>query len=370
LTAELGEQAVESDRTEPLATESTPVADAPGLESVGCARELAVGRDGSLGLRFAADLNSPDSVVALNGDQARDSTAPPSMISSAVGDDAAKTGRGMSNGAEIKITRLPVPAIDGQTGALIGAARMTEGPADSIDKSSAKGTRPGRSAGTMLAAWVALVMILEGLLWLSGMKSVVLNEAVEQGVARAESRVLGEVSDALIRKAIRNQRGTLPFWTTIALIVDFVAEPLAVCVRALAVATLLSALAALVGRPVGFRQALDECAWLQGYWVLGLAVQLALLIKLRCAEVETSLVLLLPAGTYPALVWVALRQLDAFALLGWAALIRGGWRRGQSNLAMATLACALVALCELSCRLGFALISGSAMRLMVMPDRL
>jgi hypothetical protein len=141
-------------------------------------------------------------------------------------------------------------------------------------------------------------------------------------------------------------------------------------VRALAVATLLSALAALVGRPVGFRQALDECAWLQGFWVLGLAVQLALLIKMQSTEVETSLVLLLPAGTYPALMWVALRQLDAFALLGWAALIRGGWRRGQSNLAVATLACALVALCELTCRLGFALITGSAMRLMVMPDRL
>lgn len=370
MAAELGEQAVESDRTERLASESRPDADAPGLESVGRARELAVARDGSLGLRSAADLNTADSFVALNGDHARDSTAPPNMISSAVGDDAAKADRGVSNGEEIKITRLHVPAIDGETGLLLGAARMTQGPADSIDKSAARGTRPGKTAGTMLAAWVALVLILEGVLWLSGVKSLVLQQAVEQGVARAESRGLGEVSDALIRKAIRNQRATLPFWTTLALIVDFVAEPLALCVRALAVATVLSALAALVGRPVGFRQALDECAWLQGFWVLGLAVQLALLIKLQSTEVETSLVLLLPAGTYRAPVWVALRQLDAFALLGWAAMIRGGWRRGQSNLAMATLACALVAFCELTCRLGFALITGSAMRLMIMPDRL
>jgi hypothetical protein len=226
-----------------------------------------------------------------------------------------------------------------------------------------------KTAGRMLAIWVALVIILQGVLWLSGVKTLELHQAVEQGVARAESRNLGEVSDASIRKAIRNQRATLTFWTTLGLIEDFLAEPLALCVRALAVATLLSALAAMVGRPVGFRPAFDECATLQGFWVLGLAAEVALVIALQRTEVETSLVLLLPAGTYPALIVVALRQADAFALLGWAALIRGGWRRRQANLVMATLACGLVALCELTCRLGFALVTGSAMRLMVMPDR-
>jgi hypothetical protein len=107
----------------------------------------------------------------------------------------------------------------------------------------------------------------------------------------------------------------------------------------------------------------------QGFWVMGLAAQVALMIALKRTEVETSLVLLLPAGTFPALLWVALRQADAFALMGWAALIRGGWLRGQANIAMASVACALVALCELTCRLFFALVTGSAMRLMVMPDR-
>jgi hypothetical protein len=229
---------------------------------------------------------------------------------------------------------------------------------------------PGRAkpAGWMLAIWAALVIVLNAALWLTGVRPLALQQAVEHGAARAELRSVGETTDGQGRKAVRTQRATLKFWTTLALIDEFVVEPSSLAVRALAVATLLSALAALAGRQIGFRAALDGCATVQGLWVAGLAVQTNLMIALRRPDVETSLALLLPAGTYSAPLWVALRQVDAFALLGWAALIRGGWSRGQTNLATSAAACGSVALCELCCRVVFALTTGGAMRLMLMPD--
>jgi len=419
---------VGSDRNEQLTPESRPDADTPGVRWAGRTFELDVARDSSSILRSGADFAAADHLATAIGDRAGDDKAPSMILSCVVGNDAPKTVRGLLNGEPINqslgagtgaspafgavATPDTVSAVSividlapnrglvshvvttvGSPGMLppgdahdvdeMMTAEVTGGEGESGDPNSGddttheppivgainapEGARRVKTAGRMLAIWVALVIDLNSVLWLSGVKTLALHQAVEQGVARAESRAVGEVSDALIRKAIRNQRGTLTFWTTLALIVDFVAEPLALVVRALVVATLLSALAAMVGRPNGFRLALNECATVQGFWVLGLAAQVALIIALRTTEVETSLALVLPAGTYPALLWVALRQADAFALLGWAALIRGGWRRGQANVAIATGACALVALCELTCRVGFALITGSAMRLMVMP---
>ncbi|WP_237170526.1 hypothetical protein [Paludisphaera borealis] len=221
----------------------------------------------------------------------------------------------------------------------------------------------------MLVLWAVLIIDLQGALWLSGVKTLALQQAVEQGVARAESRTVGEMADNQIHKAIRDQRATLRFWTILALIGDFVVEPLAPAVRALVVATLLSALAALAGRPIGFRLALDECAAVQGYWVLGLALQTTLVFALRTSEVDASMALLLPSGTYRAAPWVAWRQADAFALLGWSSLILGGWRRGQANLATATAACSVVAAVEAAIRIGLTLITGAAMRLILMPGR-
>jgi hypothetical protein len=213
-----------------------------------------------------------------------------------------------------------------------------------------------------------LSLVLHGILWASGARSSVLSEAVERGAARAEARRIGEVGDDLIRKATRTQRDTLPFWTTLAALGDFLVEPLALAGRALAAATILSALAALVGRPVGYERALAESAAAQGFWVLGLAVRTALTVALRRPEVETSAALFLPPGTYSAAAWLALSQLDAFVLLGWAALARGGWRRGQTNLAAAIAVCTLLALAEAAIRIACGMAIGSGMRLEVMPE--
>jgi hypothetical protein len=218
-----------------------------------------------------------------------------------------------------------------------------------------------------LALWMALVVGLEGLLWLSGVKTLALAEAVEQGAARVESRAFGDVSEDEIRKAIRTQHATLPFWGTLALIGDFVIEPLSPAVRAVAVAALLSTLAALVGRPARFGEALGACIAVQGIWVLGLTVRVVLTFAMGGAEADTSLALAIPRGTSSALAWLAARHVDAFALCGWVAMTLGGWRRGQANLAVAFLACTLVALGEAALGVGFALIVGAGMRLTFLP---
>jgi hypothetical protein len=227
---------------------------------------------------------------------------------------------------------------------------------------------PAPRFGLTLLRWMVLVVALQGLLWAFGVRSTALAVAVEQGAARIETRGIGEVGDDVIRKAIRLQRASLAFWTTVALLGDFVVEPLALAVRAIVVAVVLSSLAALIGRPSRFGPALAACSWVQGFWVLGLAVRVVLMLALRRGEVETSLALILPPGSYPASAWVALRQADAFALLGWAALARGGWRRGQVNRATAVLVCALLALGEAALRVGATLVLEAGMRLTLVPE--
>lgn len=215
----------------------------------------------------------------------------------------------------------------------------------------------------ILTLWVALTLALHGFLWLAGFPTGALAEAVERGAAHVESRGVGEVGDDLIRRAIRTQRDTLPFWTTLALIGDFLAEPLALIVRALAAATVFCALAALVGRPVGHERALAECALAQGFWVFGLAVRIALMVVLGRVDVETSPTLFLPAGAYPAWAWLALGQLDVFAILGWSVLARGAWRRGQVNVGTAIASCVFLALVEASLRIAVAVAIGAGVRL-------
>jgi hypothetical protein len=221
--------------------------------------------------------------------------------------------------------------------------------------------------GPMLALWMALILALNGVLWVAGFRTSGLVEAVEWGAAQVETRGIGEVSDDLIRRAIQTQHDTLPFWTTLARLADFLAEPLALAVRAVAAATAFAAVAALAGRPIRFEEGLAACAREQGFWVLGLAVQVGLMVALRRADVETSPALFLPPGTYPAGAWLALRQLDAFALLGWSALARGAWRRGQVGPAGAIVLCAGLALGEAAVRVASALMIGSATRLEIVP---
>src|SRR5262249_49759342 len=127
-----------------------------------------------------------------------------------------------------------------------GTPELPTSVASERDDSAAAAPRAGR----LLVAWAGLIAALQAVVWVTGVRPLALSQAVDLGVARAESRSIGEVSDSVIRKAIHTQRATLTFWTALALTADFAIEPLAPAVRATAVATLLSALAALVGRPI------------------------------------------------------------------------------------------------------------------------
>ena len=225
----------------------------------------------------------------------------------------------------------------------------------------------GSVFGLVLLLWMGLTVLILAALWLTGFGTSELAGAVEQGAARAESFGVGEVGDDLIRKAVRSQHETLPFWTVTALIGQFLGEPLALAVRALAVATAFSALAALQGRPIGYDRALAECSVVQGFWVLGLACQAALMMALRRSEVETSAALFLTPGVQPAWLWLALRQLDAFALVGWIALARGGLRRGQVGLVSAASLCLGFWAFEAAVRVGLGMFIGAAIRLSVLP---
>ncbi len=155
------------------------------------------------------------------------------------------------------------------------------------------------------------------------------------------------------------------FWSALVVLGDFVAGPLALCVRALLVATAFCGLAALQGRPAQFEQTLNASAAAQGFWVLSLAAQLVLMAALRRTQVETSLTLLLPPGVYPASL---LRQADVFVLIGWLVLAWGGWRRGQVGPITALALCGLFWFGESVVRIGLTLLVEAGMRLTLLPD--
>jgi hypothetical protein len=231
---------------------------------------------------------------------------------------------------------------------------------------SVESGEPSR-AGPILVLWVGLTIALRATLWVTGFETKGLNDAVERGAARAEESRVGEIGDDVIRKAIRLQRETLPFWTTMARLGDFAVEPTLLVLRALAAATLFAAVAALTGRPIGFAAGLAGSSRVQGFWVLGLAVTVGLMAVLRRPDVETSLALLLPPGRYPAATVLLARQIDPFAILGWLALAWGGWRRRQVNLATALFIVFLLASTEMTMRVCCALITGAGMRLSILP---
>lgn len=226
----------------------------------------------------------------------------------------------------------------------------------------------GRTAeprfGTILCVWMLLIVALNGARWVSGFRPVLLSAAVERGVRRIENDAAGEMSDAIVRKAIRTHRDSLPFWSVVYLIGDFVIEPAALTLRALAAAIGFTAIAATTGRPIQFERACSDCARLQGFWVLGLAVRVGLMIGLRRGddELETSLGMFLAPGTHPAATWLLLRECDVFAMVGWASLAAAGRRRGDANLAAAVALCATLGLVETGLRASAGLVVGSAMR--------
>lgn len=226
----------------------------------------------------------------------------------------------------------------------------------------AEGTEAPRFAA-QLVLWMALIAGLQGVLWVTGFKDRALREAVEQGAARTEQRYVGETDEETIRENVRTQHDTLPFWTAVAMIGDFLVEPLTLAFRAAIAATVFTALAALFGRAVRFDLAMAECVACQRFWVLEVAVQVGLTVALRPGAVETSLVLFLPPGTYSIITWTVLRQIGFLAVFGWLAMAWRASRRGETSLVVAVLACTLLALTEVALRSMVALVIGAQMRL-------
>jgi hypothetical protein len=245
----------------------------------------------------------------------------------------------------------------------MGAVGLEAEPA----KSRVAAARESPRFGPVLALWIALTVLIHGVLWVSGVRTSGLTAAVEKGAARVETQGVGVLGDDLIRKSIRVQHDTLSFWRVIAFLADFLADPLTLAGRALAAATAFSALAALTGRAIGYDRAMAETAAAQGIWVLGLAVQAALMVALRRGDIETSAVLFLPAGSYPAVLWLALRQLDVFAITGWGVVAAGARHRGQVGWPVALAVVTALGLTEAAVRLTLGLGMGAAMRLSVMP---
>jgi hypothetical protein len=197
-----------------------------------------------------------------------------------------------------------------------------------------------------------------------------LERAIEAGAAEVERRAVGEVGEDEIREAIALQRDTLPFFQALAILGNFVVGPLALGARAVCAAVVFAGLAALAGRPIGFGKGLEAAAGAQGFWVAGLAVQTVLAILLGRSEVETSATLLLDPGSHRAVVWVSLRQVDLFALLGWLALARGAWKRGQASMIGAAACVFLLGSAEGLLRIGVELVLGGWMRLSLLPESL
>jgi hypothetical protein len=227
--------------------------------------------------------------------------------------------------------------------------------------------RTASSAGPTLAAIMTAILAIQAIGWASGLRGRTLAEAVERGAARVEERSVGEVAEADVRRAIDNQRSSLQFWAVLAAVADLVVEPLAPVLRALLASSGFAAIAALSGRPARYAEALAGAARAQWFWVIGLGVQVSLMISMDRPEVETSLVLWLPAGSYPAASWIAARQIDLFALLGWIAVGRSGWRLGLVGPATAGGACLLLWAIESSFRIGTATLCGAAIRATMMP---
>ncbi|QEH37222.1 hypothetical protein OJF2_58090 [Aquisphaera giovannonii] len=223
----------------------------------------------------------------------------------------------------------------------------------------------GRGFDRILLGWMGLMVLVQALRWAAGTPGDILAAGVEEGASRAESRVRGEVGDEVIRKAIRSQRETLPFWAVVTALGDFLVEPFSLAARAVAVATLFSGIAALSGRTPRYDLGLLESSKAQGFWVLGLAARLALAASLGRgeADVETSAALLLPPGRHPAALWLALRQVDLFAMAGWALMAHAAGRRGESPRWLAWTLCLLLAFLECAVRVAAALGMGGALRL-------
>ncbi len=222
--------------------------------------------------------------------------------------------------------------------------------------------------GWMLATWIALTIVLRGVYWTSGVPDHQLAQAIEHGAGRVERQSESEENVDVIRKAIELQRGSLVFWTVLALLGDFILDPLWLGLRVLAVTVALNAVAAMTGRPVRFPAMMAEAVAWQSVWVFGLACRVAWVFVLQRGDIDTSLTLLLPARVYGAREWVLLQRVDLFALIGWLGLAWGGVRRGQANLPVSLLVCGLLAVFEALLYAAGALFLNLGMRVALFPE--
>ncbi len=218
----------------------------------------------------------------------------------------------------------------------------------------------------LLALWMAVVIVLNGVIWTTGVTDYGLAQAVENGAAQVEKQQIGEESEDVIRKAIQLQRDTLDFWTVIAAIHDFLIAPVSLGLRAFAVAVALSAVAATTGRPVRFPQALYECVTWQGVWVLALVVQVILMMVLQRSTISTSILMFLSQDSYTARQWTLLQQIDCFALVGWLGMAWAARGRQQANLLAALVVCLVLAAIEIYICYGASLVVNLSMRMTLM----
>jgi hypothetical protein len=216
--------------------------------------------------------------------------------------------------------------------------------------------------------WIALLLAIQAGSWSSGFRPAVIASAIDEGSARVETQSLGEVEDEVVRKAIQTQRATLAFWSTLVGLGDFLVDPLFLVIRASLVSVAFASLAALRGKPIQLGRTLDESARLQGFWVLGPAVQLALMVLLRRTQVETSAVLLLAPGEHPGWLWAVLSQFEAFVLLGWVGLVAAAVGRGQARVVGAVLVALSLWTLELAIRVGGSLVVEAGMRVAILPQ--
>jgi len=223
-------------------------------------------------------------------------------------------------------------------------------------------------SGGLLLLWLTLMLLLQGAIWTTGVPDYRLVQAVEQGAAEVERRQADEENEDVVRKAIELQRRTLPFWSVVVALRDFLIAPLMLGLRPLSVAVALSALAAATGRPVGFAPTLSACIAWQGLWVLGVAVRFGLMVLLQRSYVSTSILLFLPQETYTAVRWAFIEQLDCFAFVGWCGMAWGAWQRRQANLVSAILVVGLMALLDAAIRAGGGLLLNLSMRMTLIPQ--
>jgi hypothetical protein len=215
---------------------------------------------------------------------------------------------------------------------------------------------------------MALVVVLHGVIWTTGVPDYGLAQAVENGAARVEQQQIGEENEDVVRKAIKLQRDTLPFWAVIVAIRDFLLAPLMLGFRAWMVAVALSAVAAATGRAVRYPEALYDCVAWQGVWVVGLAVHTVLMLVLQRAYVSTSILMFLPQETFTAVRWTILEQIDCFAIAGWLGMAWSAHRRRQTNLAAAAIVCLVLAVLELGICGGASLAVNLSIRASLMPQ--